>query len=121
TTPTPHPNPTPTPTPFSFPSPTPPRDPPSFPTRRSSDLTPVPLAGRIEAENFDNGGDGIAYHDVDSTNKGGLYRATTVDVEAAGSEEHTSELQSPYAGECRIYTDKIATAGSFNGTMRVTS
>ena len=32
----------------------------------------VALPGRVEAENFDNGGEGVAYHDVTSANEGAL-------------------------------------------------
>jgi hypothetical protein len=32
--------------------------------------TAISLPGRIEAENFDNGGEGVAYHDTTSTNEG---------------------------------------------------
>src|SRR5947207_1425625 len=35
----------------------------------------------IQAENFDNGGEGIAYHDVDAANLGGRFRATGVDIQ----------------------------------------
>lgn len=36
--------------------------------------TPASIPGIIEAENFDNGGEGIAYHDSDSKNDGDGYR-----------------------------------------------
>ncbi len=32
------------------------------------------VPGRVEAENFDNGGEGVAYHDLDAANFGGGYR-----------------------------------------------
>jgi len=35
----------------------------------------------IQAENFDGGGEGVAYHDSDVANNGGQYRNTAVDVE----------------------------------------
>src|SRR6185436_12992129 len=44
--------------------------------------TPVTLPGVIEAEHFDDGGEGIAYHDVTAGNSGGAYRRTDVDLEA---------------------------------------
>ena len=46
--------------------------------------TPVNLPATIQAENFDNGGEGVAYHDNDAANQGGAYRQTGVDVEASG-------------------------------------
>ncbi|HLZ07133.1 MAG TPA: carbohydrate-binding domain-containing protein, partial [Chloroflexota bacterium] len=36
--------------------------------------TPWPIPGQIEAENFDNGGQGVAYNDTDAVNQGGQYR-----------------------------------------------
>ncbi|PYJ08700.1 MAG: hypothetical protein DME25_00800, partial [Verrucomicrobia bacterium] len=44
-------------------------------------LSPTPfggtarsLPGTIQAEDFDDGGEGVAYHDVESANYGGRYR-----------------------------------------------
>jgi len=39
------------------------------------------IPGIIEAEDFDNGGEGISYHDSDAGNNGGAYRDTDVDIE----------------------------------------
>lgn len=47
--------------------------------------TAITLPGRIEVENFDNGGEGVAYHDTTATNDGGAYRAEGVDVCTCGS------------------------------------
>jgi hypothetical protein len=47
--------------------------------------TAISLPGRIEAENFDNGGEGVAYHDTTSTNEGGFYRSEGVDICTCGS------------------------------------
>src|SRR5438552_2565558 len=44
---------------------------------------PYPIPGTIEAENFDKGGEGVAYHDTDAANLGGQYRTTEgVDIES---------------------------------------
>jgi len=45
--------------------------------------TPATIPGRIEAANFDNGGQNVAYFDNSSGNAGGAYRATDVDLEAS--------------------------------------
>src|SRR5256885_8814514 len=42
--------------------------------------TAVVLPGTIEAENFDDGGQLVAYYDTTTGNKGGVYRATDVDL-----------------------------------------
>ncbi|WP_323174224.1 malectin domain-containing carbohydrate-binding protein [Natrialba sp. PRR66] len=41
------------------------------------------IPGRIEAEDYDTGGEGVAYHDTTSGNAGGAYRDDDVDIESA--------------------------------------
>src|SRR5215213_4677746 len=36
--------------------------------------SPWPLPGLIQAEDFDTGGEGVAYHDTTAANEGGMYR-----------------------------------------------
>ena len=43
--------------------------------------TAAAIPGVVEAENFDEGGEGIAYHDLTMGNTPGKYRQTDVDVE----------------------------------------
>lgn len=48
--------------------------------------SPVSLPGTLEAENYDNGGQGIAYHDVNANNIGLAYRPNEgVDIEGAST------------------------------------
>jgi hypothetical protein len=81
--------------------------------------TPVPLPGLIEAENFDNGGEGVAYHDTSPGNSGGAYRGTDVDLQA------TSDVGGGYnvgwvdAGEGLTYTVNVATTGVYSIQVRV--
>jgi len=42
---------------------------------------PFVVPGTIEAENYDLGGEGFAYHDIDGNNQGGQYRNDGVDIE----------------------------------------
>src|SRR5262249_39041069 len=42
---------------------------------------PQAVPGTIQAEDFDGGGEGTAYHDSDTSNNGNQYRATAVDIE----------------------------------------
>src|SRR5206468_150627 len=55
------------------PSPTP-TPPPSTPYNG----TPAPLPGTLQVEEFDNGGEGVAYHDTDTNNNGGQFRTEGV-------------------------------------------
>src|SRR5262249_32421124 len=41
---------------------------------------PWPVPGIIQAENFDNGGQGVAYYDTTPGNTGGAFRNTDVDI-----------------------------------------
>ena len=81
--------------------------------------TPVPLPGIIEAENFDNGGEGIGYHDVTAGNSGGAYRTTDVDIETASSGGYDVGWVS--AGEWLQYTVNVTSPGPFTMTVRVAS
>ena len=45
-----------------------------------------PVPGRIEAEDYDLGGEGIAYHDTTPGNLGGIYRQDDVDIETLAGE-----------------------------------
>jgi autotransporter-associated beta strand protein len=42
--------------------------------------TPAPVPGKIEAEDYNIGGEGISYHDLDNYNRGCSYRTDGVDV-----------------------------------------
>jgi len=81
--------------------------------------TPASLPGRVEAENFDTGGDGAAYHDTTAGNTGGAYRATGVDLEACA--EGGYNVGWIAAGEWLTYTVNVATAGPYSVQLRVAS
>jgi len=81
--------------------------------------TPVSIPGTIQAENFDNGGEGIAYHDTTAGNTGGAYRSTGVDLQA--SSEGGYNIGWTAAGEWLNYTVKTASAGTFTVGLRVAS
>jgi len=84
--------------------------------------TPYPIPGTIEMENFDNGGEGVAYHDTDAANLGGAYRpAEGVDIQATtdtGGEYNVGWTQ---AGEWLGYTVNVQTAGTYTLSLRVAS
>lgn len=64
----------------------------------------VPSASEftIEAEDFDQGGPGIAYHDLSLGNEGGVYREENVDLFSIGSDEVV--VGSTVGGEWLEYT-----------------
>jgi endoglucanase len=82
---------------------------------------PAAIPGMIEAENFDNGGEGAGYHDGDATNLGGQFRSTGVDVETTGDVGGGFDVGWVSPGEWLQYTVAVATAGTYTVTFRVAS
>lgn len=83
--------------------------------------TPVSLPGRIEAENYDAGCEGTAYHDIDSTNEGGIYRNDGVDIEEAYDAGGGYALGWTCDGEWVNYTVNVAEAGPYDFYLRIAS
>ncbi len=81
--------------------------------------SPSALPGTIQAEDFDNGGEGVAYHDSSSGNTGGAYRSTDVDIEAAAGGGYDVGWIAP--GEWLNYTVNVASAGTYTVQLRVAS
>ena len=74
---------------------------------------PVQMPGRIEAENYDLGGEGLAYHDVNANNIGLAYRpAEGVDLEGAAGGGY--DVYWIVAGEWIEYTFSVAEAGYYD-------
>jgi alpha-tubulin suppressor-like RCC1 family protein len=65
--------------------------------------TPADVAGLIEAENYDLGGQGVAYSDNDPANQGASYRTDGVDIFAAGAASNGQYVHAS-AGEWLEYT-----------------
>ena len=77
---------------------------------------PAALPGRIEAEDYDAGGEGVAYHDTTPGNEGGVYRLDDVDIEPLiGSAGHNIGWIRP--GEWLQYTVNVSAGGAY--TLRV--
>ena len=83
--------------------------------------TPIALPGTIQAENYDRGGEGIAYHDTTSGNSGGVYRTDSVDLQTAVDTGAGYKLKSAVAGEWLNYTVNVTAAGTYTLAMRVAS
>lgn len=101
----------------------PPPPPPPPPSGGSTPYggAPVALPGTIEAENFDEGGAGIAYQDDGPGNNGGAHRATDVDVALASDIGGGYTLGWVGAGEWLQYTVSVAAAGTYDFEFRVAS
>ena len=82
--------------------------------------TPVRLPGVIEAENYDLGGEGAAYHDAEADNIGLAYRPDEgVDLEPASTGGF--DVYWITDGEWIEYTVRVAEAGRFAFTPSVSS
>ncbi|HEX8963118.1 MAG TPA: carbohydrate-binding protein, partial [Rhodocyclaceae bacterium] len=82
--------------------------------------TPIPLPGSFEAENFDGGGQNIAYYDTTPGNLGGQYR-TSEDVDIISSCDSAGGgyvVNNFAAGEWMNYTVNATTSGSYTFQLR---
>jgi hypothetical protein len=79
--------------------------------------TAAAIPGTIQAADFDNGGEGVAYHDSTSGNAGGAYRATDVDIEASADGGFTVGWLA--VGEWLKYSVNVATGGGYTFSARV--
>jgi endonuclease/exonuclease/phosphatase family metal-dependent hydrolase len=76
------------------------------------------LPGTVQSEDFDQGGNGVAYYDNSSGNAGGVYRSTDVDIEATSNGYAVGWA---YAGEWLRYSVDVASGANYRLTARVAS
>ena len=81
--------------------------------------SPAQLPGTIAAVDFDNGGEGLGFHDTTLANSGGQYRTTAVDIEGCGLGGYNVGWTA--TGEWLAYSVNVATAGTFAIRMQVAS
>ena len=81
--------------------------------------TPAPIPGTVQAENYDTGGQGVAYNVTSINGSANSYRSDGVDLEV------TSDTGGGYnhgwtaTGQWFRYTVNVATAGTYTVTFRV--
>lgn len=83
-----------------------------------------PLPGVVQAEDFDEGGEGLAYHDTDpSDNVMNGYRPdpSGVDIEVCGDAGGGFNVGWTWAGEWMEYTVNVAASGTYDIGVRVAS
>ncbi len=84
--------------------------------------SPFSPPARIEAEDFDDGGEGIAYHDTDPGNTGSQYRTSEdVDIEACSDAGGGYNIGWLRVGEWLEYTVDAPGAGEYAIDVRVAS
>lgn len=79
--------------------------------------TAIALPGTVQAEDFDNGGEGVAYHDSTAGNAGTVYRQTDVDIES--SAEGGYNLGWVATGEWLTYSVNVTASGAYQFEARV--
>jgi hypothetical protein len=77
--------------------------------------TAMEIPGKVEVENYDVGGSGKAYLDLDDDNKGGEYREDAVDIVKAGDGYAVGYTQE---GEWLEYTVKVAEKEDYAVSVR---
>jgi len=84
--------------------------------------SPFAIPGQIEAEDFDTGGEGVAYHDSDAGNNGGQYRtAEDVDIEVCTDTGGGYDVGWLANNEWLEYTVDVPAAGEYTIEARVAS
>src|SRR2546421_3765710 len=84
--------------------------------------SPFNVNTTIQAEDFDKGGQGVAYNDFDATNNGGKYRPTeAVDIESTTDTGGGYDVGWTMPGEWVEYTINVPTAGAYTIQTRVAS
>jgi hypothetical protein len=94
---------------------------PPPPTSPAYGGTPAPVPGVFQAENFDEGGQSVAYSDTTGGNSGGVYRVTDVDLEATTDTGGGFNVMKTRAGEWLTYSVNVTTAGTYTFQARVAS
>ncbi len=92
---------------------------PSSATQQPYFQSPQTIPGVVEAENYDKGGEGLAYHDTESLNKNGAYRLEGVDVEECT--EGGYNIAWSETGEWTEYTVNVTQTGNYTLKTRVAS
>jgi beta-glucanase (GH16 family) len=81
--------------------------------------TPAAIPGTVQAENYDTGGSGVAYH-VNSVNgTGNSYRSDGVDLEVTTDTGGGYDVGWTAGGQWFKYTVNVATTGTYTLTFRV--
>ena len=81
----------------------------------------APVPGVIQAEDYNSGGEGVAYHDTTAGNTGGAYRSDNVDIEAGAGAVNGNNVGWIVAGEWLNFTVNVSTSGTYQVRYRVAS
>ncbi|HXE53792.1 MAG TPA: alpha-L-fucosidase, partial [Tepidisphaeraceae bacterium] len=82
---------------------------------------PQGVPGTIEFENYDTGGEGVAYHDAQPNSSGGNYRSDTIGLGPSQDADGGEVLGWINPGEWLNYTVNVASSTTYTVTFRVAS
>jgi hypothetical protein len=82
---------------------------------------PIPLPGRIQAENYKSGGEGVGYHDLTTGNSGNAYRTDNVDIQPTSDVGGGFNVGWIETGEWLEYDVNVATPCYYKFTARIAS
>ncbi|MDD2239715.1 MAG: carbohydrate-binding protein [Kiritimatiellae bacterium] len=92
----------------------------SGPVQMPCDGTPVELPGVVQAEKFDAGGEGLAYHETTPINQGGQLRTLEgVDIAAHATASNGYVVGWTQPGEWLEYTVDVTVPGKYNLATRL--
>ena len=77
------------------------------------------MPGTVQAENYDTGGQGVAYNVTSVNGSGNSYRSDGVDLEATTDTGGGYDLGWTAAGQWFKYTVNVATAGTYTVSLRL--
>jgi hypothetical protein len=83
--------------------------------------TPAAIPGTVMNENYDTGGQGVAYNVTSTNGSANSYRSDGVDLEAATSPATGNDLGWSAAGQWFRYTVNVSTAGTYTASFLVAS
>jgi hypothetical protein len=96
------------------------RKPAASPFGSFPNLLPL-LTDGIQCEDYDLGGEGLAYHDDSAGNSGAVYRADDVDLAVTSDSDGGFEVVGLNAGEWLGYTVHVPTTGNYGLLLRAWS
>jgi hypothetical protein len=80
---------------------------------------PAAAGAPVQAEDFDEGGQGVAYNDTTAGNSGGQYRTTGVDIEATTDAGGGYDVGWTAAGEWLDYAVNLTNGGAYSLAFRM--
>jgi len=83
--------------------------------------TPMTIPAVIQAENYDGGGEGVGFHDIDASNEFGFYRWDAVDVDRIAGTINDFYVSAMDDGEWLNYQIIIPSTADYDISTRVSS